>query len=523
MKSKEYYIDNITMFVNEYFPGTNGILLTGSFNTPYFNDTSDLDIILLSEWHRDSFVESYNYNGLKIQVIMLPLHDMDGILYRDVARGRGAIISMFAKGMIIKDCNNLLKRLIQQCIVLYERGPQYVQLDLIDHCRAKITSCLEDIEGSNDFAEQTFSAIEAYNKITQLFFYQKRLWTYDGKGASRELKHRDEKFHREYLSSLSSFFNIQNKQDIITFLKNNLKNLGGELHFNTTRKTREKCNGNILVIHIHSSSSDPDNKKVRFITNRLCSFLQNHLKKSYFFSILHPTNGIYPTGSYTIINEDKEVIEEYILPKINLFHYNDPISKSNGLIDNWQYPFNINPLETFGNYSTQTLVCKHLFTIHSICMKDTITKSPSEKIQLVIYVLEHYECLISLQNENWSKFWAAVFDIYIKTHLNKMLPTSNLECISELKRTSIAKKYKCIQNRQKTEKIKKISDSLSEIEIFYQTNKEHLQLASYSGFYNSEEEKMFYVLFKLVDMTMDMFHITEKALVAYTLVKKNIR
>jgi len=46
MKPNQYYIDNIKLFVNEYFPGTPHVLLTGSFNTPFFNESSDLDIIL---------------------------------------------------------------------------------------------------------------------------------------------------------------------------------------------------------------------------------------------------------------------------------------------------------------------------------------------------------------------------------------------------------------------------------------------------------------------------------------------
>ena len=77
MKPNQYYIDNIKLFVNEYFPETPHVLLTGSFNTPFFNESSDLDIILISNWHRDSFVESYDYNGLKMQVIVLPLYDID--------------------------------------------------------------------------------------------------------------------------------------------------------------------------------------------------------------------------------------------------------------------------------------------------------------------------------------------------------------------------------------------------------------------------------------------------------------
>lgn len=206
MKTQQYYIDEVKTFVDEYFPKTSNILITGSFNTPFFNETSDLDIVLISDWHRDTFVEAYEYNRIKMQIIMLPLYDIDGVIYRDIAKGRGAIISMLAKGMIIRDKNNLLKRLNLYCKNLYERGPVQAKKEVIDRFRAQTTSCIEDLEGTEDFSEQAFTVLEAYNNILRLFLYKKRLWGYNGKAASREIKYRDEAFHYSYISSLDSFF-----------------------------------------------------------------------------------------------------------------------------------------------------------------------------------------------------------------------------------------------------------------------------------------------------------------------------
>lgn len=523
MNSKQYYIDNIKTFVNEYFPSSNGILITGSFNTPYFNETSDLDIILISNWHRDSFVESYLYNSLKIQVIVLPLYDIDGIIYRDIARGKGAVISMLAKGLVIQDYNHLLERLKQQCSILYERGPMPIQKEIMDSCRAKITSSIEDIEGTEDLGEQIFSIVEAYNNIVKLFFYKTQLWTYDGKGAAREINFRDKPFHDDYISSLDSYFQSHNKQNILCFLKKTLQKCGGELHFNSTRNFKEVCEGNTLVIHIQPCSKDTEYKDVHTLTENFCSFLYKHIKEVNCFSFIRPSNSLYPAGAYIFIIAEHHSFEEYIIPKIRLFHLKDPISMRSGMLDNWQYPFNINPLETFGTSDVQLKVSNYLCNIHSIYMQNSLDTSPLEDIEKAIYTFQHYKHLAILQSpKNWNRFWNMIFDIYIKTHLNKMLPTSNLKCISEIKKANIINKFESLykNNSINIALHPEQYNQLLEIEQYYINNKGCLETVPFSGLYASKEEQLFYAFFKLVDMTLDMYSITEKALVSYIVMHK---
>lgn len=523
MKSNQYYIDNIRLFVNEYFPGTPHVLLTGSFNTPFFNESSDLDIVLISNWHRDSFVESYDYNGLKMQVIVLPLYDMDGVIYRDVATGRGAIISMLAKGQILRDRNHLLERLKQQCCILYERGPMPARKEVIDRFRARATSCIEDIEGGEDFEEQVFTIMNAYNTILKLFIYKKGLWDYEGKSASREVKYRDEDFHKQYISSLDNFFQSHDKTKVLGFLKQTLLHCGGELHFSSTRNYKEVCNENRLTVHIQPCSKDTECKELHTLTEKFCSFLYKHIKDIQCLSFIYPANGLYPLGAYIIIEAGQYTFDEYILPKIRLFHLKDLDSIRSGLLDNWQYPLNISPIETFGGDEIQGKICKYLCSIHQMYKQNLFDVSLTDDIQKATFILGHYVCLASLQEEDgWDNFWNMVFDIYIKTHLNKMLPTSNLEYIAEIKRAAILREYessykdKLITLPLHTE----LSILLSEIEQYYMNNRDCLNTASYSGFYSTGKEQLFYVFFKLTDIILDMFFVTEKALITYIVMQK---
>jgi len=523
MKPNQYYIDNIKLFVNEYFPGTPHILLTGSFNTPFFNESSDLDIVLISNWHRDSFVESYNYNGLKMQVIVLPLYDMDGVIYRDVAKGRGAIISMLAKGLILRDQNDLLKRLKQQCSTLYERGPMSARKEVIDRLRARTTTFIEDIEGANNFDEQVFTILNVYNTVLKLFIYKKGLWDYEGKAASREVKYRDEDFHKQYISSLESFFQSHDKTKVLGFLKQTLLHCGGELHFGSTRNYKEVCNENRLTVHIQPCSKDTEYKELHMLTEKFCSFLYKHIKDIQCLSFIYPANGLYPPGAYIIVETGQYTFNEYILPKIRLFHLKSPESIHSGLLDNWQYPLNISPIETFGGNEIQEKVSKCLCKIHRMYKQDRFDTSLTGDIQKATFILSHYECLASLQEEGkWEDFWNMFFDIYIKTHLNKMLPTSNLEYIAEIKKAAILKEYESSYKGKRTilPLHAELSILLSEIELYYTDNEDCLDAASYSSFYSSEKEQLFYVFFKLTDIILDMFFITEKALVTYIVMKK---
>lgn len=523
MKPKRYYINNIKLFINEYFPGTSGVLITGSFNTPYFNERSDLDLVLISDWHRDSFVESYDYNGIKMQVIMLPLHDIDGVIYRDIARGRGAIISMLSKGLILKDRNHLFERLKQQCTVLYERGPMSTQKEVLDRNRVKITSCIEDLEGTENIEDQIFIILEAYNNALRLFMHQKQLWDYDGKAASRELKYRDKDFHHKYIASLNKFFQTHDKNEALTFLKETVQDCGGELHFSSTRNFKEIYEGNILVIHIQPCSRDTECKEVQNLKEKLCTFLYNHIKNIQCLSFVYPINGLYPPGAYIIIKSERHLLEEYIIPKVKLFHLKNPDSMQSGILDNWQYPFNLNPIETFGTNDIQEKIYDHLCFIHKTYKEKSFNETLTDDIRKVVFILKHYRYLKSLHEEElWKKFWNMIFSIYIKTHLNKMLPTSNLEYIAEIKKGSILKEYESSyrNNPIATQPLDIVSTQLCAIEQYYMTHEKDLEITVYSSFYADKTEQLFYVFFKLIDITLDMFFITEKALVAYILLNE---
>jgi len=87
-KTKAAIIEKVKTFLNEFFPRNFGVLIGGSFNTEYFNDTSDIDMVILSPYSEGVFVESYFYSDLKIQAIVLSIHSLDEILYNEKVNAR---------------------------------------------------------------------------------------------------------------------------------------------------------------------------------------------------------------------------------------------------------------------------------------------------------------------------------------------------------------------------------------------------------------------------------------------------
>lgn len=186
MLNKQECLHEIKSFITTYFPNSYAVMVTGSFVTEYFNETSDLDIIILSGLYRNIFIESYLYHGLKMQVIVMPVFDLDSILIKDLQNG-GIYIGQLNKGKILKDTNDTLKKLQARAQTLYYHGPVPISKYQYDQLRARITTKFEDIKGNDNYEENLFTAIDLYPRIIDLFFKMNNYWSYSSKYACREL------------------------------------------------------------------------------------------------------------------------------------------------------------------------------------------------------------------------------------------------------------------------------------------------------------------------------------------------
>lgn len=508
----------VKRFVVEYFPGTKAFMISGSFNTQYFNEYSDYDIVLFSNWHRDVYVESYDFEDAKMQVIVLPLSDLESVLYKEIAEGRGAIIAMLSKGVIVRDSNDFLLKLQTRCLNIYKQGPDIARLKTLDSLRARITTCLEDLEGSKNFNEQVFTLLEAYPNLLRLQQLYNRRWLYTGKSASRELKFLDNNFHHNFVSSLSDFFRTQDKYYLLGFVKSELEKYGGELHFTSTRKFRDKCIENYCIVYIRPCSNDFDFMKAYGIGVQLAEFLMKHLVGLNISVLKYPTSQIYDPGVYVLISGSISCLNDLVLPKIQLFHYGSVFSTLSGMVNNWQYPYNTSPFDIYSDAHERNVVFA-LFNkvfLYKNAYKELVRKDDLN-IELGIMLLLEIKDIRLLEGANTS-LWAYIYSLYKKTSLDKIPHPVNEGYLLDL----VESRLNTQMDNLVVEDIEPLSEGLRkailDVKLYYLS----ISLAEGLDESNYEfKELLFNKYFMVIDTLLDILCIDDKLLVIhYTLNRK---
>lgn len=192
----QFVIIKVREFSKEYFPHNYGVMLTGSVLTKNFNSESDIDVIILSNIFRNVFIESYDYDGHKIQAIVMPLYDLDDMICRDCNIG-GIYMHQLYNGYILYDPMRALSRLKSVSSTIYKQGPAQINKFQLNQLRGRITSRLEDLIGNDSMEENVYTMLDLYPRIIALFFQINNTWLFSGKLAAREVQKIDNIFHNK--------------------------------------------------------------------------------------------------------------------------------------------------------------------------------------------------------------------------------------------------------------------------------------------------------------------------------------
>jgi predicted nucleotidyltransferase len=520
MKDRQYYIDNVVSFVNEYFPNSLGIMLSGSFVSNYFNETSDLDILLISNLYRSVFTESYDYNNLKMQTIVLPLYDLDNIMYDGVVQGNGAYISMLQKGIILKDKDYLFKKLKKRASDLYVQGQREMTKFELDSLRSIITSRLEDIEGNDDFYDNVFTFIDLYNYILLLYFKTNKLWNFTGKAASRELKESNPSFRNNLVDSIKGFIIEGDKKSLINFTNEYLQKVGGELHFFSTRSYLEKINDDQLIVFITDNGNIAMKERLLYLSEKFNQFISKQIPDLFYISFIHPSKRIYKSGLYIICYYPKIKIKEHLLPLVELFHYNLSNSLFADITNNIYYPYQLNPIELFGDRNMQILIVGYLKLIHKT-YNSYINIGNMDINTYCINTLIHFKflCFFKNNNNSWHNFLKNIYDITIKSDNREFLPSEIVNYYSKLKDNICKKKYEENKDYFKNNLSSinhKVLDILLQIEERYNAHPTNYILPEETV---SNNKGFCFFLFKFIEIILDVLCATDKLLIIYSVEK----
>lgn len=404
-------------FTEHYFPHNYGIMLTGSILTEFFNDESDIDVIYLSNLYRNIFIESYHFEGIKFQAIVLPLYDLENVIRRDTDLGNGIYVHQLNSGKIIYDPMGMLKTLKSKVEQVYAQGPNMMSRFKFNQLRSRITSRLEDLKGSNDISDNIFTLFDLYPRITDIFFQEHRQWAFHGKSASREIKRIDSDFHSEMIEGLKALIQEGDKSKAIGFVSKFLNSIGGEIHFYSTREFTNSVSSDCLVIFIADNAipmlKTLAAKTVQEIKNAILSHRDDITTISYY----NPDGRIYRSGTYVICYGSCDTLNYDILPRLEMFHLNLYSSNLLPIAKNLYYPYSVNPLDNCGDLSQQRKIASVLMMIQE-------KSKQQEKYSFCMHVIEQIQKLTILNNNAnlLHIFWQKAYSFFEKSSNIEFLP-----------------------------------------------------------------------------------------------------
>jgi len=517
-KSREklqFVIMKVREFAKEYFPHNYGVMLTGSVLTKNFNSESDIDVIILSNIFRNVFIESYDYDGHKIQAIVMPLYDLDDMICRDCNIGGGIYMHQLYNGYILYDPMRALSRLKSVASTIYKQGPAPINKFQLNQLRGRITSRLEDLIGNYSMEENVYTVLDLYPRIIALFFQMNNMWSFSGKLAAREAQKTDNIFHNRLIKSIERLFVNNDKTEIISFTKDLLRQVGGPMRYYSTREYGWTVESNILVVFIECNESQINKSLLNSLEEQYTKNITHSFPDIKIASLYYPQGRIYRSGLYLIHYCNHHSLSEDILPFLEMYHLNLYHSQYRILAKSFLYPCNINPIDRMGDNEMQKVLIDFLFVIKQDSRNFNIEEFAFSLLQQ-LYIFQVFDSSIS----KWNSFWSAVYYYFEAENNVKLLPESLYEKLSSCILEDFYKKVakgNCIQKISIPDYTSKLKHIESLINSFQSVSNIECLLKKFS------DDNRVYVSFLtyLVETILNVLNVENKMFIVYLMNNNN--
>ncbi|MBP4140002.1 nucleotidyltransferase domain-containing protein [Flavobacterium geliluteum] len=318
--------NNILFFLNEYYQNNYACILSGSYVDGKYNEYSDIDVLIFTKDRAVVFNETLSYKNLKIQAIIIPVQNIQELLWVDYITCKGAFINMISKGKIIFDTANFLSDLQSHAAELQNQGGRLLSSHEIYMMRVKITSLLMDIKGGHDLNELTFSIASALDLLTELKLKFAGSWCGDGKYRARHIQALDPLFYNEMNNAMYEIYANKDKTPLVKVIEKELNVHGGLISYYSKANTLSSVAHNYIVIEINTENK-LDILKIKNTVKILSEFIQSitthHLKYYFFSSNAVETNKREP-NIYMVIDADMHFINDYLIDRLNFLVHNKP-------------------------------------------------------------------------------------------------------------------------------------------------------------------------------------------------------
>lgn len=365
MKIDQKMIDEILGFLSKYYSNQYASLVTGSHVEGTNNEFSDIDVIIFTKDRNNVFNEMVLYKKLKLQTIIIPVQNLQEILWVDYITGQGTFVNMISKGHILSDKSNFLKSLIPHTRELELLGAKPLSDYENYMARVKITSLLFDIMGADEIEEFLYTIINLLDLITQFKLKANGSWCSDGKYRMKLIKALDEKFYQNLTVAVSEIYGHKKKDSLISLTKDLLEQHGGLLPYYSKAHTLSRVPDDYLVIEIETNSNI---EEINYTIQILGEFIESiKLYKKinyYFFSSKSVGKNKIEQNVYMVIDTDKKFINDSLIDQLQFFTANKHS------ISRLLFPFQYDPVYRFSTKKIYDKLTPLFYNISNIISKE---------------------------------------------------------------------------------------------------------------------------------------------------------
>ncbi|MDA3630607.1 nucleotidyltransferase domain-containing protein [Saccharopolyspora sp. WRP15-2] len=180
------------------------VIVGGSVLTPRRTATSDLDVVVVTAPRDQPTRRSLTWEGWPVEVLEHDERSLAAYCADNLERRWPGIPRLIAEGAIVTDSDGLGTRLQAEMRERLAAGPAPATTAELDAHRYDLTDLLDDLTGSTDPAETTFTAARALTKTAQLALLAARRWQGTGKWLLRELRDHDPDLAERLATSLTN-------------------------------------------------------------------------------------------------------------------------------------------------------------------------------------------------------------------------------------------------------------------------------------------------------------------------------
>ena len=216
-------------FVEHRFGDALAAFVAGSWLRDEATETSDLDIVVIADRADAPYRVSFRELGWPIEAFVHTLDSLRWYFMRDAAGRTPSLPMMCAEGAIVRDQELLAYRIKADAQGLIERGPAPLDREELLTRRYALTDLLDDFLGCRSPDEGLIIAGQLAVQSAELVLLLNRRWLGKGKWLIRALRRFDPELARRLNSALQTYYQVEDKDDLIRFADGVLTAAGGRL------------------------------------------------------------------------------------------------------------------------------------------------------------------------------------------------------------------------------------------------------------------------------------------------------